>query len=57
MDSGQLRQQNGEEGREQAFAAYSGVVHELEEPQVQRQLLLRDAAMGAQPFDELRTAQ
>jgi hypothetical protein len=36
MDSGQLRQQNGEEGRKQAFAAYPGIVHELEEPKVQR---------------------
>ncbi len=34
---------------EEGFAAAAGVVHELEEAQVQRQLLLRDAAVRPKP--------
>jgi hypothetical protein len=57
MDSSQLRQKHAEERPEQPFAADAGVVHEREEPQIPRQRLLGDTAMGAQPFDKLRTAQ
>ena len=49
MDSSQLRQKHTEKRPEQPFAPEAGVVHKLEEPQVLGQLLLRDAAMGAQP--------
>lgn len=48
MDSGQLSQKKSQEGLEKPFAANPGVVHELEKAQVQRQLLLGDAAMGTQ---------
>ena len=41
--------QGGDEGSEQGFAASAGVVHELEEAEIERQLVLRDAAMRAQP--------
>ena len=34
---------------EEGFAPAAGVVHELEEAQVQRQLLLRDAAVRPNP--------
>ena len=54
MDSSQLCQKHAEERPEQPFAPYPGVVHELEEPKVQRELFLGDATMGAQPFDPLR---
>ena len=49
MDSGQLRQQQSQEGLEQPFATNPGVVRKLEKAQVQRQLLLGDAVMGAPP--------
>src|SRR4051812_12694993 len=41
--------QGGDERAEQGFAAMARVVHELEEAEVVRQLLLRDAAVRAQP--------
>src|SRR3954452_1482699 len=41
--------QGGDECGEQGFAATACVVHELEEAEVVRQLLLRDPAVRAQP--------
>ncbi len=43
------RDQAGDQGTEQGFAAPASVVHELEEAEVERQLVLRDAAVRAQP--------
>ena len=37
--------QGGDKFAEQGFAAAAGVMHELEEAEVERQLLLRDAAV------------
>src|SRR5215218_9510686 len=37
------------EGAEQGSAATAGVVHELEEAEIERQLLLRDAPVRAEP--------
>ena len=44
---GLSRNQAGEQGTEQGFAASARVVHELEEAEIKRQLVLRDAAMRA----------
>ena len=44
----------GDEGAEQGFAASACVVHELEEAEVQRQLVLRDAPMRSQPGAQQR---
>ena len=41
--------QGSDQLAEQGFAAAAGVVHDLEEAEVERQLLLRDAAVRAQP--------
>src|SRR4051794_35047937 len=41
--------QGSDEGSEQGFAASPRVVHELEEAEIERQLVLRDAAVRAQP--------
>src|SRR3954470_6835397 len=38
-----------DEGAKEGFAAAPGVVHELEKAEIQRQLLLRDAPMWAEP--------
>src|ERR671933_1539860 len=46
--------QGGDEGSEQGFAASARVVHELEEAEVERQLVLRDAAVRAQPGAQQR---
>jgi len=46
---GTSRNQAGDERAEQGFAASTRVVHELEEAEVERQLLLRDAAVRAKP--------
>jgi len=46
---GGSRNQAGDEGAEQGFAASARVVHELEETWIKRQLVLRDAPMRAQP--------
>jgi len=43
------RNQACDEGSEQGFAASAGVVHELEEAEVKRQLVLRDASVRSQP--------
>jgi len=47
--TGPSRHQAGDEGAEQGFAASTRVVHELKEAEIKRQLVLRDAAMRAQP--------
>src|SRR5215212_11752333 len=44
---GTSRHQGGDKGSEQGFAAAAGVVHELEESEVERQLVLRDAPVRA----------
>jgi hypothetical protein len=41
--------QSRDEGAKQGFAPAPGVVHELEKAEIQRQLLLRDAAVWPQP--------
>jgi len=43
------RHQSRNESAEQGFAAASRVVHELEEPEIKRQFVLRDAPVRAQP--------
>ena len=43
------RNQAGDEGAEQGFAASARVVHELEEAEIKRQLVLRDTAVRSQP--------
>ena len=48
------RDQAGDQGTEQGFAASAHVVHELEEAEVKRQLVLRDAPMRAQPGAQQR---
>jgi hypothetical protein len=47
--TGQSCNQACDEGAEQGFAASAGVVHELEEAEIERQLVLRDAPMRAKP--------
>ena len=37
------------QGAKQGFAALTGVVHELEEAEIQRQLVLRDTPVRTQP--------
>src|SRR3712207_9557499 len=51
---GTSRHQGGDKGSEQGFAAAAGVVHELEEAEVERQLLLRDAPVRAEPGAQQR---
>jgi len=46
---GPSRHQAGDKRSEQGFAASACVVHELEEAEVERQLVLRDAPMRAKP--------
>src|SRR3954468_1947334 len=46
--------QGGDELAEEGPAAAAGVVHELEEDEVERQLLLRDAAARSQPGAQQR---
>ncbi len=48
------RNQAGDEGAEQGFAASACVVHELEEAEIKRQLVLRDAAVRSQPGAQQR---
>src|SRR5829696_464865 len=48
-DGGTSHDQGCDEGTKQGFAAAPGVVHELEEAEVERQLLLRNAAVRAEP--------
>src|SRR4051812_7126142 len=44
-----LSHQGCDEGAKEGFAAAPGVVHELEEAEVERQLLLRDAPVRTEP--------
>jgi hypothetical protein len=41
--------ERGDEGAKQGFAASARIVHELKEAEVERQLVLRDAPVRAQP--------
>jgi len=54
MVTGPSRNQACDEGAEQGFAASTRVVHELEEAEVERQLVLRDAAVRAKPGAQQR---
>src|SRR3954464_14491146 len=47
--SGESCDQSGNERAEEGFAATACIVHELEEAEVKRQLVLRDAAVRAEP--------
>jgi len=47
--TGPSRNQARDKGAEQGFAASACVVHELEEAEIERQLVLRDAAVRSQP--------
>ena len=38
----------------QRFASFSGIVHKLEETEVERKFVLRNAPMGAQPAPQQR---
>ena len=49
LDSRVLRDQELDERRRQRFASLADVVHELEEPQVEREFLLGNAPMRTQP--------
>ena len=51
---GLSRNRAGDERAEQGFAASTRVVHELEEAEITRQLVLRDAAIWAQPGAQQR---
>src|SRR3954462_13998441 len=51
---GASRHQGGDEGAEEGFAAAPGVVHEREEAEVERQLVLRDAPVRPQPGAQQR---
>ena len=48
-DGGTSQDQSRDESAKESFASASGVVHELEEAEIQRQLLLRDAPVWPQP--------
>src|SRR5690242_8396728 len=49
-----LCDQGGGEGSEQGFAVSARVVHELEEAEIERQFVLRNAAVRAQPGAQQR---
>ena len=49
MDSGLLAQEQPQEGFEKSFAAFFGVVNELEEAEIERKALLRDATVRPKP--------
>ena len=48
-DGGASHDQSRDEGAEESFAPAPSVVHELEEAEIQRQLLLRDTPVWPQP--------
>src|SRR3954467_12511896 len=48
-DGGTSHDQSRDEGAKESFASASGVVHELEEAEIERQLLRRDAPGWPQP--------
>jgi len=49
MVAGTSRDQAGDEGAEQGFAASACVMHDLEEAKAEQQLVLREAPMRVQP--------
>ncbi len=49
-----LTNERGDEGAKQGFAAPARVVHELEEAEVERQFVLRDAPVRSQPGAQQR---
>src|SRR3954462_2509508 len=51
-DGGSSHDQSRDENAQESFAPARGVVHELEEAEIQRQLLLRDTAVWPQPGAE-----
>ncbi len=51
-DGGTSHDQSRDEGAKESFALAPGVVHELEEAEIQRQPLLRDAAVWPQRIFE-----
>src|SRR5215212_35097 len=51
---GRSRHQGGDKGSEQSSSAAAEVVHDLEEAEVERQLLLRDAPVRPQPGAQQR---
>ena len=54
LDSGVLADQQLNERTKQRFASLADVVHKLEETQVEREFLLGDAPMRAQPTPQER---
>jgi hypothetical protein len=48
-EGGTSHDQSRDEGSKESFASAPGVMHELEEAEIQRQLLLRDAPVWPQP--------
>jgi len=54
LDSRVLRDQELKERRQQRFASLADVVHELEESQVDREFLLGNTPMRAQPTPQER---
>ena len=48
-DGGTSHDQSRDESAKESFASAAGVVHELEEAEIERQLLLRDAPVWPQP--------
>src|SRR5215213_9758720 len=48
-DGGTSHDQSRDEGAKESFASAPGVMHELEEAEIQRQLLLRDTPVWPQP--------
>ena len=54
MVKGPSRDQGGDKGSEQGFAVAPGVVHELKEAEIERQLVLREAPMRPQPGAQQR---
>src|SRR4051794_40875268 len=48
-DGGTSQDQSRDEGAKESFASAAGVVHEFEEAEIERQLLLRDAPVWPQP--------
>jgi len=50
-----LSEKGGDEGAKQGFAASPSIVHELEEAEIKRQLVLRDAPVRSQPGAQQRS--
>jgi hypothetical protein len=52
MDSRELREQELKQASQQCFATLSHIVNTLKKPQIERQIVLRDAAMRPKPRPE-----